>query len=93
VTLTAKRPDRAPLHHVTVTDSRTGTISCPKGTLAPGAEMTCTVTATTTAADLATGNIPDSAVARGRTPAGAGVFSDPAEALGLSLLPEVPVTG
>ncbi|HTU71918.1 MAG TPA: vWA domain-containing protein [Trebonia sp.] len=82
------------LHGITLTDSRLGTITCPSTELAPGAEMTCTATYTTTKADVRAGRIVNFATATGKTPDGTSVTSPPAQAfVRLKVLPEVPVIG
>jgi len=88
-TYVVKNISSVPLHDVTVEDSRLGQIECPMTHLDPGESMTCVATHVTTQADVAAGQIPNSAFASAETPEDQRVFSLPAEAL----LPEVPVTG
>lgn len=59
---------------VLVTDPLAGlsAIGCPSTTLAPGASMTCSATYTVTAADVAAGQIVNTATAKATPPAGAG---------------------
>jgi hypothetical protein len=58
------------LHGITLTDSRLGTITCPSTELAPGAQMTCTATHTTTEEDLAAGSISNVVTVTGQSPTG-----------------------
>jgi uncharacterized repeat protein (TIGR01451 family) len=55
-------------------------ISCPSGTLAPAATMTCTAPYTTTVADIDAGEITNTAVATGTPPVGTAITSDPSMA-------------
>ncbi len=57
------------------------TITCPTDTLAGGSSMTCTATYTVTAADIASGQITNRAVATGTAPDGPSVTSPPADAV------------
>lgn len=50
---------------LTVDDPKTGPVSCPTTTLAPGETTTCTATYTVTAADVAHGSIENTATASG----------------------------
>ena len=87
-TYVVKNISSVPLHDVTVEDSRLGQIECPMTHLDPGESMTCVATHVTTQADVAAGQIPNSAFAFAETPEDQRVFSLPAE-----VLLEVPVTG
>ena len=58
------------LHHVTLTDDRLGTITCPATRLAPGASTTCQATHVTTTADVNAGHITNTATATGDPPTG-----------------------
>jgi uncharacterized repeat protein (TIGR01451 family) len=62
----------APLSNVAVTDPLVGLspITCPAGSLAIGASMTCTATYTTTSADVSRGNVMNTATATGTDPSG-----------------------
>ena len=68
------------LSGVSVTDPTTGTVSCPPGTLAPGASRTCTVTYTLTQADVDAGRVDNTATARATDGDGRVVTSAPASA-------------
>lgn len=61
------------LHAVTLADDRLGHVACPHTTLAPHAQMDCTATYTTTAADLDGGPITNTARVTGTSPGGATV--------------------
>jgi hypothetical protein len=87
-TYVVKNISSVPLHDVTVEDSRLGQIDCPMTHLEPGESMTCVATHVTTQADVAAGQIPNSAFAFAETPEDQRVVSLPAE-----VLLEVPVTG
>jgi len=54
-------------------------VTCPAGaaSLAPGAQVTCTATYTTTAADLAKGSVKNTATGTGTPPSGPPTTSDP----------------
>jgi len=79
------------VHDITVEDSRLGHIDCPMSQLDPGESMDCVATYITTEADVAAGEISNSAFAAGELPNGVEVISPPAELVVLP--PEVPVTG
>ena len=55
---------------VTVADFKTGPITCPTATLAPGAATTCTVTYVITQADVDGGSVDNTATATATDPAG-----------------------
>ena len=63
---------------VTVTDPMPGlsSVTCPLGTLAPGASETCTATYTTTQADVDRGSITNTGTASGTPPTGPAVIGD-----------------
>ncbi|CUR55154.1 putative Conserved repeat domain protein [metagenome] len=65
------------LTSVTVSDAKTGPVSCPATTLDPGASTTCTATYTITQADVNTGSVTNSATAQGTPPTGPAVSSAP----------------
>ncbi len=68
---------QVPLTSVSVTDPKVGTVTCPPGTLAPGATRTCTATYTVTQADVDAGAVNNTATASGTPPAGPAVTSPP----------------
>lgn len=80
------------LRNIVLTDTRFGTITCPRTTLAPGESMTCRNTHAITATDLDEGSIFNSAAATGRPPIGPRVRSEPKHALVTGIV-SVPVTG
>ena len=59
-----------PLNPVSVSDPKVGTVSCPPGSLAPGAPRTCTATYTLTQADVDAGVVNNTATASGTPPTG-----------------------
>ncbi len=61
------------LNPVTVTDNKVGTVTCPAGALAPGANRTCTASYTITQADIDSGSVINTATANGTPPTGAPV--------------------
>ncbi|MGE0167527.1 DUF7507 domain-containing protein, partial [Nocardioides sp.] len=65
------------LTSVGVTDAKTGPVTCPVTTLAPGASTTCTATYTITQADVNSGSVDNSATAQGTPPTGPAVDSAP----------------
>ena len=69
-TYTVTNTGNVTLHHVTLTDDRLGTITCPATRLAPGASTTCRATHVTTTADLDAGHITNTATATGHPPTG-----------------------
>ena len=60
------------LHSIAVTDPMTGlsAITCPPGTLAPGASESCTASYTTTQTDVDNGSISNTGTAAGKSPTG-----------------------
>ncbi|MCL7714879.1 DUF7507 domain-containing protein, partial [Stenotrophomonas mori] len=68
------------LSGVTVLDALAGLspVTCPSTTLAAGAAMTCTASYTVAAADVAAGNVHNSATAQGTPPATPGTPAPPA---------------
>jgi hypothetical protein len=69
-TYTVANTGNVTLHHVTLTDDRLGTITCPETTLDPGHSTTCQATRVTTTADVDTGHITNAATATGHPPTG-----------------------
>ena len=67
------------LSAVSISDSLipSGAISCPGGTLAPGASVTCTGTYQVTQADVDAGSVTDTATTRATNPAGDAEASAP----------------
>jgi uncharacterized repeat protein (TIGR01451 family) len=63
------------LNPVTLTDNRLGPVSCPHGSLAPGASMTCTATYVTTQTDVDAGSISNTGTATGTPPSGVPVVA------------------
>lgn len=68
------------LRDVVLSDSRYGTIACPRTVLAPGEAMTCTRTHAISAVDLDEGSIFNSAAATAQPPSGNRTRSEPANA-------------
>jgi uncharacterized repeat protein (TIGR01451 family) len=58
------------LSTVGVTDAKTGPITCPASSLAPGATTTCTKTYTLTQTDVDAGHVANTATAHGTPPSG-----------------------
>jgi hypothetical protein len=79
-----------PLNSVIATDSRFGMLSCPQAELASGARMVCTASHVISAADLARGNLANTATVTAVTPDGQQVTGSTTDS---GLLPEVSVTG
>jgi uncharacterized repeat protein (TIGR01451 family) len=67
-TFTVTNNGNVPLHNVTVVDSKVGTVSCPGSTLAVGTSMVCTARYTTTAADVATHEVANTATVTALSP-------------------------
>ena len=65
------------LNGVGVSDDLVPTVSCPSGTLAPGASETCTGTYTVTQGDVDAGSVTDVATASGTNPQSMAVTSAP----------------
>ncbi len=63
------------LDSLAVADTKTGTVSCPSGPLAPNAVLNCAATYTITQADVDAGTVNNTASATGRSPAGVTVRS------------------
>ncbi|MGC3994264.1 MAG: GEVED domain-containing protein [Propionicimonas sp.] len=59
------------LSSVGVVDAKTGPVTCPQTTLAPGAATTCTATYTLTQADVDAGHVANTATASGTSAGGA----------------------
>jgi uncharacterized repeat protein (TIGR01451 family) len=58
------------LTSVGVSDPKVGTVTCPAGSLAPGASTTCTAMYTLTQADVDSGHVANTATASGTPPTG-----------------------
>ena len=54
--------------NISVSDNKIATVSCPPGSLAPGASETCTGSYTVTQADVDTGSVTNSATASSTNP-------------------------
>ena len=68
---------RVSLSDVAVSDPMVGTVTCPEGSLAPGASVTCTAAPLVlTQAHLSAGKITNTATATAKTPAGEDVSRD-----------------
>ena len=68
-TFTVTNTGNVDLHDVGVTDAKTGPVTCPQDTLAPGATEVCTADPyTVTAADVLAGVVHNSATAHGTPP-------------------------
>jgi len=66
------------LTNVAVNDPTAGTVTCPAGSLAPGATVTCTAAPyTITNADVDAGSVKNTATATGKAPNGSTVTSQP----------------
>ena len=61
--------------NISVSDNKVATVSCPSGSLAPGASETCTGSYTVTQADVDTGSVTNSATASGTNPQAVAVTS------------------
>ena len=64
------------LDPVSVADPKVGAVSCPAGSLAPGASRTCTASYTLTQADVNAGTVVNTATATGTPPTGPPVTDD-----------------
>jgi uncharacterized repeat protein (TIGR01451 family) len=91
-TYTVTNTGTVTLRNVTVTDSRFGTITCPRRTLAPGASMTCSRTHVTTQADVDAGKIANTGTATGHPPTGGPVTDDSIETVFPGLAPAIEIT-
>jgi len=58
------------INSISITDNKVSPVSCPAATLAPGANMTCTGTYTTTASDVSSGSVTNTATANGTPSSG-----------------------
>src|SRR5215475_3949847 len=67
------------INSITVSDNKIASVSCPVSTLAPGASTTCTGSYTTTANDVTTGSVTNTATAHG-TPTSGNLADAPAQA-------------
>ncbi|MGW4383434.1 DUF7507 domain-containing protein, partial [Kitasatospora sp. NPDC004531] len=79
-TYTATNAGTAALHDLTVTDDHVATVTCDLTTLNPGGSTLCHGTYVVTAADLAAGQVTNTARASGTDPSGRPVQSPPVEA-------------
>lgn len=79
-TYTVANQGNVTLRDVVLSDSRYGTIACPRTVLAPGETMTCTRTHAISATDLDEGSIFNSAAATAQPPSGNRTRSEPANA-------------
>src|SRR2546423_1011156 len=61
---------REPRHTIPIPDNKIASVSCPSSSLAAGANMTCTGSYTTTAADLNAGSVTNTATATGTPTSG-----------------------
>ncbi|HEY3338144.1 MAG TPA: GEVED domain-containing protein [Propionicimonas sp.] len=77
------------LSAVAVDDTRVGTVSCPVGTLAPGAVTTCTASYTLTQADVDAGNVDNSATVTGTPPTGSPVTAGDTTSTGIAASPSI----
>ena len=72
-TYTVTNTGNVPLHGVTVTDSRLGTVTCPAAALATAQAMTCTAAYRTTPADVSAGKTTSTAAVTADTSRGLAV--------------------
>jgi hypothetical protein len=79
-----------PLNSVVATDDHFGRLSCPQAELAPGEHMICTASHVISAADLARGNLANTATVSAVTPDGHQVTGTTEDS---GLPPEISVTG
>ncbi len=63
--------------NISVSDNKVATVTCPPGSLAPGASETCTGSYTVTQADVDTGSVTNSAKAQRHQPAIGGRYLGP----------------
>ena len=79
-----------PLNPVTVSDPKLGAITCPSGSLAPGADVTCTnKTYTLTQADVDAGKVDNTATATGTPPGGPNVTGTDSVTVPVPSLPSI----
>ena len=80
------------LHAVAVTDPTLGAVTCPAGSLAAGATMTCTATYAITAGDIDAAEVVNAASATGTPPTGDPVTGDDTVTTPLAQLPSLALT-
>ena len=81
-----------PLNPVTVSDNKIGAVTCPTGTVAPGASVTCTAAPyALTQADVNAGKVDNTATATGKPPAGANVTASDSVTVVVPVLPAIDV--
>jgi len=74
---------------VAVSDPKAGAVTCPAGTLAPGASTTCAVTYTLTQADVDAGVVDNTATATGTPPTGDPVTAVDATSTAIAAAPAI----